>query len=111
MAFPLANFLALPLRCLKAGEVLRRWNMTVGNEEYGIGLDEEAVEEAGAVHAEEGHETNGGQLRSELPWIGSLPNPHVGPMVVVNDNGYLVPLFTATDLLRGCRYFWHTISE
>jgi hypothetical protein len=41
-----------------------------------------------------------------LPWIGSLPNPRLGPMLVINDNGYLVPLCTAGDLLRGCRYFW-----
>lgn len=41
-----------------------------------------------------------------LPWIGSLPNPHVGPIVVLNENGHLVPVFTASDLLRSCRYFW-----
>jgi hypothetical protein len=44
-----------------------------------------------------------------LPWIGALPNPQVGPMVVLNENGYLIPLCTASDLLRGCRYFWHTL--
>ena len=41
-----------------------------------------------------------------LPWIGALPNPRLGPMVVVNDGGYFIPLFTAVDLVRGCRYFW-----
>jgi len=41
-----------------------------------------------------------------LPWIGALPNPRLGPMLVVNDGGYLVPLCTAGDLLRGCRFFW-----
>ena len=44
-----------------------------------------------------------------LPWIGALPNPQVGPMVVLNDNGYLISLCTASDLLRGCRYFWHSL--
>ena len=45
--------------------------------------------------------------RPRLPWIGALENPHVGPMVVLNEHGYLVPLLTAGDLLRGCKYFWH----
>ena len=46
-------------------------------------------------------------LRSRLPWIGALENPRLGPMVVLNESGYLVPLLTAGDLLRGCKYFWH----
>jgi hypothetical protein len=46
-----------------------------------------------------------------LPWIGALPNPRLGPMVVVNDGGYFVPLFTAVDLVRGCRYFWRRALE
>ena len=46
-----------------------------------------------------------------LPWIGALPNPRLGPMVVVNDGGYFVPLFTAVDLVRGCRYFWRRTLE
>jgi hypothetical protein len=45
--------------------------------------------------------------RSRLPWIGALENPRLGPMVVLNESGYLVPLLTAGDLLRGCKYFWH----
>jgi len=45
-------------------------------------------------------------VREHLPWIGALPNPQVGPMVVLNESGYLVPLCTVSDLLRGCRYFW-----
>ena len=45
--------------------------------------------------------------RSRLPWIGALENPRVGPMVVLNESGYLVPLLTAGDLLRGCKFFWH----
>ena len=45
--------------------------------------------------------------RPRLPWIGALENPRLGPMVVLNESGYLVPLLTAGDLLRGCKYFWH----
>jgi hypothetical protein len=45
-------------------------------------------------------------LRRPLPWIGAFPNPHVGPMVVLNETGYLVPLLTAGDLLRLCKYYW-----
>jgi hypothetical protein len=41
-----------------------------------------------------------------LPWIGALRRPGVGPMVVVNDSGYLIPLYTSSDLLRSCRYLW-----
>ena len=41
-----------------------------------------------------------------IPWIGSLRNPRVGPMVVLDDSGYLVPLCTAGDLLRGFKSLW-----
>ena len=46
-----------------------------------------------------------------LPWIGALANPRIGSMVVINDHGYLVPLWTAGELLRGCRYFWRTNQD
>jgi hypothetical protein len=46
-----------------------------------------------------------------LPWIGGLRNPQVGPMMVLDDSGYLVPLCTAGDLLRGCRYFWRAAQD
>ena len=45
--------------------------------------------------------------RPLLPWIVALENPHLGPMVVLNESGYLVQLVTAGDLLRGCKYYWH----
>jgi hypothetical protein len=32
-------------------------------------------------------------------------------MVVLNESGYLVPLLTAGDLLRGCKYYWHRSQE
>ena len=52
------------------------------------------------------HPTN-----TPLPWIGALRNPRVGPMVALDDRGYLVPLCTAGDLLRGCRYFWRASQD
>ena len=38
-----------------------------------------------------------------LPWIGALPNPRLGPMVVVNDGGYskLTPPLEAGTKLWG----------
>ncbi len=38
-------------------------------------------------------------------------NPRLGPMVVLDDTGYLVPLFTAGDLLRGFQYLWRISQE
>ena len=49
--------------------------------------------------------------RPRLTWIGALENPRLGPMVVLNESGYLVPLLTAGDLLRDCRYYWHRSQE
>ena len=46
-----------------------------------------------------------------IPWIGSLRNPRIGPMVAINDSGYLVPLWTAGDLLRVCKYFWRAYQD
>ena len=77
------------------------------------GLANEAEELADERRVEAAAEAITGDARSEvqrsyapLPWIGALPNPRLGPMVVVNDGGYLVPLCTVGDLVRGCRYFW-----
>lgn len=49
--------------------------------------------------------------RPRLPWIGALENPRLGPMAVLNESGYLVPVLTAGDLLRNCKYFWHRSFE
>ena len=71
---------------------------------------EEITGECAAQAAEEsalaGEHAEDNSFRQPLPWIGALPNPRLGPMVVVNDGGYLVPLCTVGDLVRGCRYFW-----
>lgn len=49
--------------------------------------------------------------RRLMPWIGGLRNPHLVPMVVVNEEGYLVPLLTAGDLLRGCKFYWQQAED
>jgi len=79
----------------------------------GGGLAIETEKLANECHAEAAKEPITGNERFEehrsyapLPWIGALPNPRLGSMVVVNDGGYLVPLCTAGDLLRGCRFLW-----
>jgi hypothetical protein len=68
------------------------------------GVANEVVDEACADRVEEPTEER--RDHGPLPWIGTLPNPRLGPMLVLNDGGYLVPLFTAGDLVRGCRYLW-----
>ena len=35
-----------------------------------------------------------------------LLQPGRSVLAVVDDDGYMVPLFTAADLLRGCRAIW-----
>lgn len=34
-----------------------------------------------------------------------MPGSRAALMAVVDDNGYLIPICTAFDLLRGCKYF------
>lgn len=67
----------------------------------------EATAESSIVGAHSEEPTSHGPL----PWIGALPNPRIGPMAAINDGGYLVPLWTAGDLLRGCRYFWRANQD
>ena len=77
--------------------------------------DDEAAGECRAEIVEElavaSDKSKGSPKGATLPWIGALPNPRVGSMVVINDGGYLVPLCTAGDLLRGCRFFWRTSQD
>jgi len=81
----------------------------------GGGLAIETAELVDERRVEAAEEPNAGaeEQRSHglLPWIGALPNPHLGPMLVVNDGGNLVPLCTAADLVRGCRYFWRRTRD
>ena len=64
-----------------------------------------------AVATAENEASAGVSFQERLPWIGELHNPRVVRMLVVNDNGYLVPLATAGDFLRACRYFWHRTQD
>ena len=76
---------------------------------------EELIDDCHAEAAEElitvGERADEHRVHAKLPWIGTLPNPRLGPMVVINDGGYFVPIFTAVDLVRGCRYFWRRTLE
>lgn len=78
----------------------------MGTEEGPAGAAEPMEELALAREASEGL-----TYRERLPWIGELRNARLGPMLVVNESGYLVPLCTASELLRGCRYFWHRSQD
>ena len=64
-------------------------------------VDEEVAETAAMTADGEGR-----HAAVVLPWVGGLSNPRLGPMFVLNDAGYFVPLFTAGDLVRGCRRLW-----
>ena len=84
----------------------------------GGGLALDTKELADKYRAEPAEEPIIGDARSAahrahapFPWIGALPNPRLGPMVVVNDGGYLVPLCTVGDQLRGCRYLWRRTQD
>lgn len=50
-------------------------------------------------------------IDTPLPWIGALRHPRLGPMVVLDHGGDFVALFTAGDLLRGCRFLWRSLQE
>ena len=82
--------------------------MTTTIENRELGEDKAELRELTAAPetAAEATATSEDLFHTQLPWIGALPNPRLGPLVVLNDEGYLVPLFTAGDLLRGCRYLW-----
>ncbi len=69
-------------------------------------IENECYGEVGEESATDGERSVEKTSHGTLPWIGALPNPLVGPMLVINGSGYLVPLCTAGDLLRGCKKFW-----
>lgn len=81
--------------------------MIAANDDRRLAVEKEAMvdEERAEIAAES---VDGEERRHDLvlPWIGALSNPRLGPMLVLNDAGYFVPLFTAGDLVRGCRYLW-----
>ena len=49
--------------------------------------------------------------RASLPWIGAMPRSSYGVMAVVNGDGYLVPVWTASDLLRACKIIWQATED
>jgi hypothetical protein len=86
----------------------------VDNRESEIEVENDAVERDADTGPVEGFVVGNDNIHNEhsygsLPWIGALRNPRVGPMVVLSDSGYLIPLCTAGDLLRGCKYFWQAL--
>jgi hypothetical protein len=92
-----------------------RWSMsaTIDDDEMatetdGMALEVEAgpAEELALATKDADEHFPRERLPVRLPRSGALANPRFGPMVVINDGGYFVPLWTAGDLLRGCRYFW-----
>ena len=90
--------------------------MTATVNDHGLEVgDEEAAGECRAEVVEElavaSDKSNDSPKGPPLPWIGGLRNPRVGPMVVINDGGYLVPLCSAGDLVRGCRLFWRISQD
>jgi len=84
--------------------------MSATNDDYDreieiVEIENECHAEAAEPSAIVGAHSKEPTTHGRLPRIGALPNPRIGPMAVINDGGYLVPLWTAGDLLRGCRYF------
>lgn len=49
--------------------------------------------------------------RAPLPWTGVIPRFSYGVMAVVDQDGYLVPVFTAGDLLRACKMIWQATED
>ncbi|HVO91746.1 MAG TPA: hypothetical protein VMT22_02845 [Terriglobales bacterium] len=40
-----------------------------------------------------------------------MPASRAAQMAVLDENGYLVPVCTAGDILRSCRYFWRAAMD
>jgi hypothetical protein len=50
--------------------------------------------------------------RSSLPYAAlMMPGSRANLMVVVDEEGSLMPLCTSRDLLRACRYLWRMSQE
>jgi hypothetical protein len=117
MAIIIAIMLASTLRYVRlALELSQGKNMPVRINDYEADFVPDKMEqECEIISAEETPivpEQAGTALNAApLPWIGALRNPHLGPMVVVDESGYLVPLYTAGNLLRGFRSWWRTSHE
>jgi hypothetical protein len=49
--------------------------------------------------------------RASFPSMGAMPRSCYAVMAVVNEDGYLVPVCTAADLLRVCKIIWQASAE
>ena len=87
---------------VEEGRELETWTDGEHFDEGGHGKEDTPIEQEAAEEK---------VRRSGLPWIGALANPRLGPIVVINESGYLVPMLTAGDLLRSCKYFWRESQE
>lgn len=113
--FPYTSYLIIMASALRFAELedelseVRNMNPTDDADEREFVADEIAVEAdllaIREVTVASGH-AEAVPAMERIPWIGGLRNPHIGPMVVLDDSGYLVPLCTAGDLLRGFRSLW-----
>ena len=68
------------------------------------------IEMAAGEAVIESKRTSGAVTCPPLPWIGSLPGTSFGVMAVIDEEGYLIPLWTAGDLLRACKILWQAHS-
>ena len=63
---------------------------------------EAPVAESTLANARQGSSANQPRLSSAVVMLQAGRSV----LAVVDDDGYMVPLFTAADLLRGCRAIW-----
>jgi hypothetical protein len=54
---------------------------------------------------------SGGPKPMKLRWVGPMLNSHVALLAAFNTDGYLVPLWTAGDVLRVFKSVWKITTE
>jgi hypothetical protein len=79
----------------------------IAGEGFGADVERVGVEDTADVNYPEEKSAPPTPVR----WTGAMPASSYGVMAVVNDDGYLVPLWTANDLLRACRIYWHSVND
>jgi hypothetical protein len=75
---------------------------------------EELIHEYGDTPAERLEQISEvGERSMAAPLYSALmmPGSRAALMAVVDDNGYLIPVCTAFDLLRGCKFFWRASQD
>lgn len=78
----------------------------IGAEEFAADADRASVEVAADVKC-----PKESAVPKTVQWIGPIPSSSHGVMAVVGDDGYLIPLWTAGDMLRACKVYWHSINS